>query len=588
MRLLFYTATVVFVILAGVFAFYALQTPDQADGAKVVLTIDTQEAPPASVNTLNEEDRRAILDESQQAAYEERDAQPDAPANDADPDAVGEARDDSGDDSLPQDARIAQQTDARDEPRQETPPDIVQTDAAPAVEEASQDDAGSDDSLPILLPGTAISGVDSGAAPSADFKEGFAQIEPQDGDGASNDAGSSLTATEEPPPEQAERLAASPEPVPDTGNAAPDIPAADEPVARTAALDPQIDPLREEPAASNEAPAESEAEAPGEAAIAATEPAAEDAPASPQDSALEKNFEAFLGTLNEKPGSAAGAAAQTPSPPFPLRRPGNIPPPVKTAAIDGWAGSHLATTDIAAAKTAANTAAKPTGEPVRIAILLRGVGRDDRNSGDAVSKLPSAISLAIMPLSGGAPQWARKAREAGHEVIVQLPLEPSDYPNNDPGPETLLASAGPEQNLIKLRTLLGRFEGYSGVTNYLGGRILQSGEALRPILEDLKSQGLVYVGEGNNSHAILRRIAGEIGLRYGGADVVIDAHPTPAAINQALDRLVALARKQGNAIGMGYASRTTIEQLQAWSQSASAKGITLVPVGALAQAPGAS
>jgi hypothetical protein len=376
--------------------------------------------------------------------------------------------------------------------------------------------------------------------------------------------------------------------VPDIGNAARDIPAAAEPVARTVALDPQIDPLREQPAASKAAPAESEAEAPGEAAIAATEPAAQDAPASPQDRALEKNFEAFLGTLNEKPGSAAGAAAQIPSPPFPLRRPGNIPPPVKTAAIDGWAGSHLATTDSTAAKTAANTAAKPTGTTARIAILLRGVGRDDRNSGDAVSKLPSAISLAVMPLSGGAPHWARKAREAGHEVIVQLPLEPSDYPNNDPGPETLLASAGPEQNLIKLRTLLGRFEGYSGVTNYLGGRLLQSGEALRPILEDLKSQGLVYVGEGNNSHAILRRIAGEIGLRYGGADVVIDAHPTPAAINQALDRLVALARKQGNAIGMGYASRTTIEQLQVWSQSASAKGITLVPVGALAQAPGAS
>jgi polysaccharide deacetylase 2 family uncharacterized protein YibQ len=586
MRLLFYTATVVFVILAGVFAFYALQTPDQADGARVVLTIDTQEAPPASVNTLSEEDRRAILDESQQAAYEERDAQPDAPANDADPDAVGEARDDSSEDSLPQDAVIAEQTDPRGESRQEAPPDIVQTDAAPAVEEASQDDAGSDDSLPILLPGTAISGVDSGAAPSADFREGFAQTETQDGDGASNDAGSSLTATEQ--PGQEERLAALPEPVPDTQNAAPDTPAGNEPVAPTAALDPQVDPLREEPAVSNEAPAESEAEAPGEAAIAATEPAAQDAPASPQDRALEKNFEAFLDTLNEKPGSAAAAAAPIPTPPFPLRRPGDIPPPVKTAAIDGWAGSHLATTDIAATKTAANTAAKPKGETVKIAIMLRGVGRDDRNSGDAVSKLPSAISLAVMPLSGGAPHWARKAREAGHEVIVQLPLEPSDYPNNNPGPETLLVSAGPEQNLIKLRTLLGRFEGYSGVTNYLGGRILQSGEALRPILEDLKSQGLVYVGEGNNSHTILRRIAGEIGLRYGGADVVIDAHPTPAAINQALDRLVALARKQGNAIGMGYASRTTIEQLQAWSQSASAKGITLVPVGALAQAPGAS
>jgi polysaccharide deacetylase 2 family uncharacterized protein YibQ len=605
MRLLFYTATVVFVILAGVFAFYALQMPDQAEGAKVVLTIDTQEAPTISTNTLYPEERSAPLVEQQQAAYDERNAQPDAPVYDANPDAVSDVRGEVGADSSSEGAAIGERTDAWDGSHRDNPPEVVQTDAAPAVEESSQDEPGADESLPVLLPGTAISGVDGGVAPAADFKEGFAQTEAQGGGDSANDASSSVIATEEPQPQQEEKLAALPEAVPATESitaepATKSIAAepvtesvtaepatesvAAEPAAQSAASDPQIEPLREEPASS--------AETAAEAVIAATESGAQEAPASPDERELKKNFDAFLDTLKKKREGEAGAVAQIPPPPVPLRRPGTIPPPVKTAALENWAGSQFATTEIAtkksAAKTAARTATKPTGKPVRIAILLRGVGRDDRNSGDAVSKLPSAISLAVMPLSGGAPHWARKAREAGHEVIVQLPLEPSDYPINNPGPETLLTAAGPEQNLIKMRTLLGRFEGYTGVTNYLGGKILQSSEALRPILEDLKAKGLVYVGEGNNSHAVLRRIAGEIGLRYGGANVVIDAHPTPAAINQALDQLVELARKEGNAIGMAYASRTTIQQLETWSQSVSAKGITLVPVGALAQAPGAS
>ncbi len=281
-----------------------------------------------------------------------------------------------------------------------------------------------------------------------------------------------------------------------------------------------------------------------------------------------------MAALNEREGETEAAAATPagPPPPLPLRR-----STAKTAAVDGWGSTKIAAGDAAALK------------PARIAILLRGVGRDDRNSGDAVTKLPPAISLAFMPYAGVAQQWARKAAEQGHEVIVQLPLEPTDYPVNNPGPETLLTSSSVDQNASRLGTILARFDGYSGVTNFLGGRMLQSKNALRPILEEVKSRGLIYVGEGNTkSHAIVRGLAGEIGLRYGGANVMIDAQPTPAAIQSALERLITIARTQGSAIGLGYASRSTIEQLEAWSRTLAAQGVTLVPVGTLAQTPGAS
>ncbi len=336
-----------------------------------------------------------------------------------------------------------------------------------------------------------------------------------------------------------------------------------------------MEPAQAEPAATDAAGAGADA--------VASEAAEQPGAVSQKERDLKKEFDAFLATLNEKQGGQGERLALVTPPPFPKRRPENIPPPVRTATGKGWAGTHLAATE---ATTRANVGSG--AKSARIAILLRGVGRDDRNSGEAVTNLPSAVSLAVMPLSGRAPQWAIKAREAGHEVIIQLPFEPSDYPTNNPGPETLLAGSGPDENLQRLRTLLSKFDGYTGVTNYLGGRLLQSKAALRPILEDLKSKGLIYIGEGNNSHALLRGIAGELGLRYGGADVIIDARPTPAAIQQALDRLVSVARKDGNAIGMAYASRTTIEQLKTWSKSLSAKGVTLVPVGALAEAPSAS
>jgi uncharacterized protein len=118
--------------------------------------------------------------------------------------------------------------------------------------------------------------------------------------------------------------------------------------------------------------------------------------------------------------------------------------------------------------------------------------------------------------------------------------------------------------------------------------MLQSKNSLKPVLEDLKARGLVYVGESNNSSAAVKQVAREINLRFGVAQVLIDAQATPDAIEKSLQRLVALARQQGSAIGMGTASGVTIAQVQAWSQKLAPQGITLVPVGVLAQTPGSS
>ncbi|WP_170937360.1 MULTISPECIES: divergent polysaccharide deacetylase family protein [Rhodomicrobium] len=282
---------------------------------------------------------------------------------------------------------------------------------------------------------------------------------------------------------------------------------------------------------------------------------------------------ASLNVKDQPPEIAAPVVP--PAPPVPLKRPAGGPPPAKTVALNGWSGTAFSTTEVAAPKAA------------RIAILVRGLGRDERIGDDAVSKLPTAISLGFLPFGNSAQQLAGKARERGHEVIVQLPLEPADYPVNNPGPETLLSGSSPDENVTRLGNVLGRFEGYSGVTNFLGGKILQSKAALRPILENLKSRELIYVGEGK-SHAVVRGIAGEIGLRYGGADVMIDSNPAPEAVKKALDRLIAVARKDGSAIGLAYANRVTIDELEAWSQTLATQGITLVPVGVLAQTPGAS
>jgi polysaccharide deacetylase 2 family uncharacterized protein YibQ len=264
-----------------------------------------------------------------------------------------------------------------------------------------------------------------------------------------------------------------------------------------------------------------------------------------------------------------------------VRRP-NIPVEDRTATTanaSSWSGAQYAAVD------AVENSNKP---PARIGILLRGIGRNDQDAADAIGSLPSAISLGFWPYASQGKVLAARARDKGHEVIVQLPLEPNDYPANNAGPDSLLTSAPPEENAQRLQSVLKRFEGASGVTNLMGGKMLHAKAPLKPVLQDLKARGLLYVGESGNSHGTVRELAKELNLRYGAADVMIDAQPSPEAIDKALARLVSIARQRGSAIGIGNANALTVQQVHEWSDSLAAQGISLVPIGALAQTPGAS
>ncbi len=51
-----------------------------------------------------------------------------------------------------------------------------------------------------------------------------------------------------------------------------------------------------------------------------------------------------------------------------------------------------------------------------------------------------------MPYGADVERLVARARGEGHEILLQVPMEPFGYPDNDPGPQTLLTSLTPEQN----------------------------------------------------------------------------------------------------------------------------------------------
>ena len=110
----------------------------------------------------------------------------------------------------------------------------------------------------------------------------------------------------------------------------------------------------------------------------------------------------------------------------------------------------------------------------RIAIIVGGLGISASGTADALAKLPAPVTLAIAPYGADLDDLAERAQAGNHEVLLQAPMEPFDYPDNDPGPQTLLTSLTPEQNIDRLHWLMSRFQGYVGIVSYMGARFTAS------------------------------------------------------------------------------------------------------------------
>ena len=244
------------------------------------------------------------------------------------------------------------------------------------------------------------------------------------------------------------------------------------------------------------------------------------------------------------------------------------------------ASDGSAARDIYARPLLTSSTLKPNAP--KIAIMVGGMGLASAATLDAVDKLPGAVTLAFAPYGGDLERQVAHARDQGHEVMLQVPMEPFDYPQNDPGPHSLRVDAAPAQNLEDLHWVMGHFTGYVGIAGFLGARFTSDRASLAPVLADIGARGLLYVDDGASPQSLAPALAPQLGLALAKGDVVIDASPQPEAIAAALLALEALARKNGSALGIASALPTSIEQINRFARAMEGRGIALVPVSALA------
>lgn len=213
-----------------------------------------------------------------------------------------------------------------------------------------------------------------------------------------------------------------------------------------------------------------------------------------------------------------------------------------------------------------------------VAIVVTGLGVGAAKTTEAILKLPGAVTLAFTPYGADPAKLVERARAQKHEVLLQVPMEPFDYPDNDPGPQTLLTTLAAEQNVDRLMWHMSRFQGYVGLANFMGSRFVTTDGAMQPVVREAAKRGLAWLDDGSAPRSVAGVIAEGQAMPFAKADVGIDTVPTPAEIDRALSRLEAIAKGRGAAVGVASALPVSVERIANWARQLETRGILLVPL----------
>jgi polysaccharide deacetylase 2 family uncharacterized protein YibQ len=377
-------------------------------------------------------------------------------------------------------------------------------------------------------------------------------------------------------PPAPEAQAPAPAPAPAPAETAPDLPpgfAVGPPDSPQAPSEPQGGAMMPMPQGQNEAPPQPAQPGPEDAAP-------QPAPAPDPD----QQGDASPGAPMQQAALDTPANAKPPPPPAPENETGSIALPStpepelveqsQYGPLPKIAADGRRSIDVYARPS--NYAAATQGAPPRVAILVTGFGLGDGPPQSALKGLPVQVSVAYGAYGRSLQDAVAAARADGHEVLLQIPLEPQNYPSVDPGPHTLTTTLPAADNIKRLQWLMSRYTGYVGVTNHMGAKFQASAESIGPVLEELKRRGLLYVDAEATKDSATEKTAKAIGLDYFAVNVQIDAGDTA----QQLAKLEQAAKERGAAIGVVRLKPATAKQIADWAAKLQGKGIVLVPVSA--------
>jgi polysaccharide deacetylase 2 family uncharacterized protein YibQ len=223
--------------------------------------------------------------------------------------------------------------------------------------------------------------------------------------------------------------------------------------------------------------------------------------------------------------------------------------------------------------------ARPRG-PARIAVIVDELG----GRADVVSRLLALgrpVTLAVLPGLPLSRQIARDGTRAGLEVLVQLPLEPYRFPEDDPGPGVLTVGMSTDEITRRTRAHLAGIPGAAGVATRMGSRFTEDRARMRAVLEPVFLGGLYFVDSLTTPRSVGYDLARVLGIPAARRQVFLDPEESEASARARFAEAEQWAERRGSVVAIAHGRLLTVRLLEEAMPRWEARGLRLVPVSTL-------
>jgi polysaccharide deacetylase 2 family uncharacterized protein YibQ len=222
--------------------------------------------------------------------------------------------------------------------------------------------------------------------------------------------------------------------------------------------------------------------------------------------------------------------------------------------------------------------------PPRIAIVIDDFGYSGSETVMGIIDLEFPITVSVLPLCPHTTEIAHAAHRAGKEVIVHIPMEPRGYPELDPGEGALLKDHTKEQLVRRIDAALADVPHAVGANNHMGSAFTSQHIPMRVVMRKLKHAGLYFLDSMTTPESVGVSEAKRAGVPTTRNRMFIDSPVDEQGrinVESQLAELVAIARKRGEAVGLGHPHPETLRALRKVLPELEREGIDLVFVSEL-------
>ncbi len=206
-----------------------------------------------------------------------------------------------------------------------------------------------------------------------------------------------------------------------------------------------------------------------------------------------------------------------------------------------------------------DTESVPTIPRPKVAIIIDDMGYHQQ-VGSRLLALDLNLTFSFLPNAPFTLEQEEQAWEKGRDILLHMPMEAQD-PTWDPGPGGLYLRFSAEEIRTKVAENLIAVPHAIGSNNHMGSKFTENREAMHEVLSVLKKRELFFIDSYTTSRSTGLDEAGKMSIPTARRHVFLDNAQDQDKICHQLERLIALAKKQGWAIGIGHPNQATLKAL---------------------------